>query len=514
MDNNKKMKCSSKKHEDIDAIYYCIQCHVYICKKCENFHSDLFENHNIYKLDKNINEIPKENCTEEGHIDKLLYFCKSHNQLCCAKCISKIKGKGNGQHSDCEVCFIEDIKEIKKNKLKENIQHLEEISKNIEQSINELKKLYENIDINKENLKGNIQKIFTKIRSALNEREDLLLSEIDIVFNDIFINENIIKNIQNLPKKIKSSLDKGKQIYDDWKDENKLISFINDCLNVEYNIKNISTVDESIKKINLVKNIEIKFYPELDSINNFLNIIKSFGKIYYRNENIVNLNLNQINIKQGNDIMLISNQNFQTINNLLKSIKILNKIDIISPVNFQNIKYKDIKNYKIIVYDLQDGGYCNINNPEDIKNYLKEGGNIIITHDQWSHYVWKTCPELLGAKLIRQDYAHTKKAKIINNSHPIFTSYYQLDYKNQEIIDIANTHKTDTVYENKEEFMKDILIELEDGKKGEYLLIKEIGKGKLIFWNAGHSYQNTTITDNLTDFEQKLFVNFIYYILS
>ena len=62
--------------------------------------------------------------------------------------------------------------------------------------------------------------------------------------------------------------------------------------------------------------------------------------------------------------------------------------------------------------------------------------------------------------------------------------------------------------------MKDILIELEDGKKGEYLLIKEIGKGKLIFWNAGHSYQNTTITDNLTDFEQKLFVNFIYYILS
>ena len=133
MDKNKKVKCSSKKHGEIDAINYCLQCNVNICKKCEIFHSDLFPNHTTYNLDKDLNEILIENCKENGHSDKLIYFCKPHNQLCCAKCISKIKGKGHGQHSNCEICFIEDIKETKKNKLQANIKHLEDISKNIEQ---------------------------------------------------------------------------------------------------------------------------------------------------------------------------------------------------------------------------------------------------------------------------------------------------------------------------------------------------------------------------------------------
>ena len=36
MDLNKKIKCSSIKHGEIDAINYCLQCNVYICKKCSN----------------------------------------------------------------------------------------------------------------------------------------------------------------------------------------------------------------------------------------------------------------------------------------------------------------------------------------------------------------------------------------------------------------------------------------------------------------------------------------------
>ena len=515
MNENTKIKCSSKKHEEIFAIHYCIQCKIYLCKKCDNFHSELFQNHKINNLDSNINEILAENCKEEGHEDKLIYFCKPHNKLCCAKCISKIKGKGNGQHSDCEICFIEDIKEAKKEKLKENIIKLEELSKNIEKSINELKKLCEDIDINKENLKNNIQKIFTKIRTALNEREDLILLEIDKVFNDLFINENILKNYQNLPNKIKISLDKGKKIFDDWKDDKKLISLIDGCLNIENNIKNINSLEQSLNKFNTVKNIEIKFYPESDKINNFLNIIKSFGKIYYRSENRVELNLNKINIKKGNDIILISNQKFQTLNNLLKSINIINKINIISPENIlPTVKYEDIKDYKIIIYDLNDCGYCDTNNPKDIKKYLLEGGSIIITHDHWTFHKLKDDSELLGIKFISQNNPETKKAKMLNNMHPVFTSFYQLDNKNETIIDIAKTHKHNMEFENKEEYKKNLLMELDDGKHSEYLFIKDIGKGKLILWNTGHSYYDGSINDNLTDYEQKLFINFIYYILS
>ena len=52
-------------------------------------------------------------------------------------------------------------------------------SKNIEQSINEIKKIYEDINKNKEDLKIKIQTIFTKLRNELNKKEDKLLLEIN-----------------------------------------------------------------------------------------------------------------------------------------------------------------------------------------------------------------------------------------------------------------------------------------------------------------------------------------------
>ena len=149
MENSNKIKCSSKKHSNADAVYYCPQCKIYICRKCENFHSDLFISHNIYNLDNDSENIFTEFCKEDNHSEKLLYFCKTHNQLCCAKCICKIKGEGNGQHSECEINLLKDIKDIKKNKLNENIKYLEEISKNINSTIKELKTLFGKINENK-----------------------------------------------------------------------------------------------------------------------------------------------------------------------------------------------------------------------------------------------------------------------------------------------------------------------------------------------------------------------------
>ena len=42
---------------------------------------------------------------------------------------------------------------------------------------------------------------------------------------------------------------------------------INDCLNIEYNIKKINIINENIKKCDSVK-LKIKFYPENDKIIN------------------------------------------------------------------------------------------------------------------------------------------------------------------------------------------------------------------------------------------------------
>ena len=113
MDSSTK-KCSSKEHKEINATCYCIECKVYMCKKCENFHSKLFDHRHCYSLDQKLEEIFTGFCKEPNHLERLEYFCKNHNILCCASCIAKIKGKQKGEHKDCDICFIEDIKEEKK----------------------------------------------------------------------------------------------------------------------------------------------------------------------------------------------------------------------------------------------------------------------------------------------------------------------------------------------------------------------------------------------------------------
>ena len=92
------------------------------------------------------------------------------------------------------------------------IKFLEELSNNIQQSIKDLKAIFEKMNKNKEELKLNIQQIFTKIRSEINNREDQLLIEVDQKFENIFYKENIVKESQKLPIKIKDSLEKGKII--------------------------------------------------------------------------------------------------------------------------------------------------------------------------------------------------------------------------------------------------------------------------------------------------------------
>jgi len=148
-----KKKCSSKKHSEIDAINYCQECKIYLCNKCQNHHSELFESHHLNNINKNINEIFTGLCKEKDHNIKLKFFCKNHNQLCCAACNSKIKDNEYGQHKDCDVCLINEIKDIKKNKLKENIKYLEDLSNKLEQSMNELKILFEKINEKKRSTK-------------------------------------------------------------------------------------------------------------------------------------------------------------------------------------------------------------------------------------------------------------------------------------------------------------------------------------------------------------------------
>ena len=88
-------KCSFENHSEIDAVSYCVECDVFMCNKCLNQH-EFLKNHHKYNINKNFDELFIGICKEKNHRNELEYFCKDHNQLCCAACISKIKGYGNG----------------------------------------------------------------------------------------------------------------------------------------------------------------------------------------------------------------------------------------------------------------------------------------------------------------------------------------------------------------------------------------------------------------------------------
>ena len=166
--------------------------------------------------------------------------------------------------------------------MKENIECLENLFFTFENSIKELKILYEKINENKEELKLKIQKIFTKIRNTLNDREDELLLDIDNKFNEKYFNEELIKESEKLPNKIKMSLEKGKEIDKEW-DDNKLNILIGSCINIENNIKEINKINQNIKNCNLNKNTKFKFSPDENQINEYLEKIRTFGKIYNNN---------------------------------------------------------------------------------------------------------------------------------------------------------------------------------------------------------------------------------------
>ena len=283
MEEKKSKKCSAKGHQEIKAISFCQECRVYMCGKCQKNHLKLY-NHPQLNISENINgDIFTGICSEDNHNYNLEYFCKTHNKLCCLACIAKISQKGNGQHKDCDICTIEDIKEEKKKKFKENIINLEKLFETINQFMDELNNNCEKINKKKEELKINIQKIFNNIRNEINNREEEILLKIDNKYNNLFVKEDILRKYEAFPYKIKKFIEECKSMDKDWKNE-KLNSIINLSINIENSIKNFLEMNENFKKFNSKKIYQVDYGFPKYNINILIKSIKTFGDIYYNYE--------------------------------------------------------------------------------------------------------------------------------------------------------------------------------------------------------------------------------------
>ena len=170
---------------------------------------------------------------------------------------------------------------------------------------------------------------------------------------------------EKLPKKINYSLEKGKEMNKDWKD-NELSLLINNCINIEKNLSDINEIKWEIEKSNLNMETKILFKPEQEGINDIINTIKNFGEIYLDNykqfpfkncpiNSKDEMNINFINTNNSNNSpfnMPTNNQiintnmnvfnNFNNINNENKNINEFfnnnNNISFQSNSNFINFQ--------------------------------------------------------------------------------------------------------------------------------------------------------------------------------
>ena len=270
-----RIKCSKKDHQKIDAIKYCKKCEVYMCDQCLEIHSNFLPNHQTTIIGEDLNNSISELCGEENHNQALEYYCKNHNKLCCALCIIKIKDKKKGQHKDCDICTIEDIKNQKHSQLEQNISKLEQILNSLSKIIVESKELLEKMETDKEKLKIRIQTTFTGLRNALNTREDLLLSQVD----ELYSITDTTKEAEKSQAKIKKCYEKAKALNKEWNNKTKLYLAINECITIENAMKEINEINEGMKSKIPKEYIDYKFVPENFQICDILKRIIDFGEI-------------------------------------------------------------------------------------------------------------------------------------------------------------------------------------------------------------------------------------------
>ena len=256
----------------------CEYCDIKLCNECSKIHSKFLPKHNLIEINKSEPFYFKSNCSYENHKKMPLnYYCENHNTLCCALCLCIKQDDNFGIHNKCKILSINEIENIKKQNLNQNIKLFENLIK----TLNEKKEIISNIvkeqEKNKEEIKKKIETFFTKMRNIINEREDELNNLVDEKFNKDNFSDDELNNFKNLSKKSNYLLEIGKELSQKW-DKNKNIEMLQKCINIE---KMNEKLDKFIKKINEHEEKKIEY--------DFISSEKELEKLKIRLKKYVNI---------------------------------------------------------------------------------------------------------------------------------------------------------------------------------------------------------------------------------
>lgn len=293
-------KCYTKSHANKKAIKFCLNCNKYLCELCLASHAKCDRKHELYSIDNELNLSFKGTCQENNHPNNLDYYCSTHNNLCCAACLCKIKDKGDGQHTECKACSIEEIKEEKREKLNNNINILKDLAQNFKKKLKEVRKIYDKTNNQKEGTRTNIKNTFDELINILTLRKKELLKELDDIYEKNIFSDDFIKTYEKLPSKINYYIKKGKSVNEKWEEDEKrgkLNIIINDCINIEKHVEKYQLINDRLQSLST--RVTFQFCIEGIDIKAFTEKLKNLGKIIFNDYKFIFKQCpNNINLKK------------------------------------------------------------------------------------------------------------------------------------------------------------------------------------------------------------------------
>ena len=204
--------------------------------------------------------------------------------------------------------------------------------------------------------------------------------------------------------------------------------------------------------------------------------------------------------RKSNDILL----------KLLKEAPFISEVRIGSPNVIKQFNEIFLSSYDCIIYDLFDDWFnIKIENEDEIKNYIEnDGGSFLVTHDQWDSHEPYGPLNLIGLEHFR-NFPWIISDEVKYEVHPkkqeIYKSYN--DLTNLDVMKIAPAHKSCHIIKEggTAKVILSFAIEKTTNYLHDYLVVNELGKGRITYWAAGHS---STISKD----EEKLFLNIVAWL--
>lgn len=274
----KKLFCSLDDHKDKEAIIECENCDIKLCNECSKIHKKYLPKHNLILMNSLESFYLKYNCSYENHNKILNYYCENHNELCCALCLCIKEDSNFGIHNKCKILSINEIENIKKQNLTQNIKKLDDLTKKLEEKKEKISNILIQQEKNKEEIKKRVAIFFTEIRNTINEREDELIKIIEEIYEKENISNKELKNFEDIFKDSNYLLKIGNEILKLW-DKDKKIEMIKKCINIE---KMNDKIDNFLKKLNDNESNTnfYNFYPIENEMEIFKKSLKNFGYIH------------------------------------------------------------------------------------------------------------------------------------------------------------------------------------------------------------------------------------------